>query len=629
MLSMSCVLPYLLLVSTLAANSVEAKVVWLDQLDLGYVVQGWGTAQAQKSIQGKPLQIGNESFVHGIGTHSPGQCSFDLHGKAFHFDARIGIDAETGERGSAVFQVVVDGRKVFDSGLRTGGMPPVQVSVDLSGAESLSLVVTDGGDGFDFDHADWADTRISCEDGSTPAPMPLYKSDTLITTHQPRSDPLVSKRAVELAQRSGQPWLNWTATGVKGYHLLQLQPGKCQVETLTGTPPSRSEGVFANEHALKKNEVLVVDQKSSPAVQIRVLQQPRDENDFQATVEIDAPVSVQHLELAFFRVPLADVFKEFHTADGTSTLQNRAAEAELSGNYTAASAGWESVALSSRNRIVRTFALERYFAILPILPTSINTLERDRVNEAMKHYTDQKISSGFLVGRHVIWVLPKDVISNAAMKRAFAEADAVYGFLRYISDNDTNTRLGRRLVIRYMVESTYSGGLYGDHGVGFGGKGPQLPYDGRSGLFHEISHDVMNGPNFLNTVPGFGEGWATFAVVPAFDYFGWDELRDGLKERFIQTFESYRAKGANYDQLPGYDANAGFLLRITERLCPGFNWVPLRAWQHAARNSEEPGDPSERIKSFVALLRSVGGNNSFDDEFLHSIGLPVTVVDHK
>ena len=72
------------------------------------------------------------------------------------------MDQEVGTKGSVVFQVWADGVKLHDSGVLTGSAPPQTVSVDVSGRRQLSLVVTDGGDGVNSDHADWADARVTC-----------------------------------------------------------------------------------------------------------------------------------------------------------------------------------------------------------------------------------------------------------------------------------------------------------------------------------------------------------------------------------------------------------------------------------------------------------------------------------
>lgn len=37
---------------------------------------------------------------------------------------------------------------------------PLSVDVDLTGAQQLRLITTDGGDGIACDHAEWADARL-------------------------------------------------------------------------------------------------------------------------------------------------------------------------------------------------------------------------------------------------------------------------------------------------------------------------------------------------------------------------------------------------------------------------------------------------------------------------------------
>jgi alpha-galactosidase len=39
---------------------------------------------------------------------------------------------------------------------------PVQVDASISGRTTLHLVAGDGGDGNNYDHADWADARLLC-----------------------------------------------------------------------------------------------------------------------------------------------------------------------------------------------------------------------------------------------------------------------------------------------------------------------------------------------------------------------------------------------------------------------------------------------------------------------------------
>jgi alpha-galactosidase len=73
----------------------------------------------------------------------------------------LGIDAETAGRGSVVFSLVADGVTVYTSPTVTS-TSPVQVDASISGRTTLHLVAGDGGDGNNYDHADWADARLLC-----------------------------------------------------------------------------------------------------------------------------------------------------------------------------------------------------------------------------------------------------------------------------------------------------------------------------------------------------------------------------------------------------------------------------------------------------------------------------------
>ena len=47
----------------LAMKPLPAQTVWLDQLDLSTATQGYGTAQKNKSIDGKIMTIAGKTFV--------------------------------------------------------------------------------------------------------------------------------------------------------------------------------------------------------------------------------------------------------------------------------------------------------------------------------------------------------------------------------------------------------------------------------------------------------------------------------------------------------------------------------------------------------------------------------------
>jgi hypothetical protein len=108
------------------------------------------------------LRIKDKEFARGLGTHANGEMHFDLRGQFMTFEAEVGVQWSDGKSaGSVVFQVIVDGKKVFDSGVMRENDPPRPVSASVEGADELRLVVSDASDGITADCADWADAKLT------------------------------------------------------------------------------------------------------------------------------------------------------------------------------------------------------------------------------------------------------------------------------------------------------------------------------------------------------------------------------------------------------------------------------------------------------------------------------------
>jgi alpha-galactosidase len=140
--------------------ATAAETVWLDSLDLSSMEQGWGSPQLKRSVTKSPLVISGRSFERGVGTHSVSTYALDLAGGSEKFQATVGLDDSAAGKGSVVFQVIADGKTLFNSGVMRSGSTPMRVDVDLAGVRKVVLTVGDGGDGYQFDHADWADARF-------------------------------------------------------------------------------------------------------------------------------------------------------------------------------------------------------------------------------------------------------------------------------------------------------------------------------------------------------------------------------------------------------------------------------------------------------------------------------------
>jgi alpha-galactosidase len=151
-----------------AAARGDVPGIALEALDLGCMLQDWGRPQAARSVDGGPLRLNGQVHAGGVGTHAGSELDIALDGLATRFSAWVGVDDESGTRGSVRFAVLVDDSEVERTEILRGGDAARHLSVDLRGAQLLTLLVEDAGDGIDHDHADWADARIEVLPGIPP-----------------------------------------------------------------------------------------------------------------------------------------------------------------------------------------------------------------------------------------------------------------------------------------------------------------------------------------------------------------------------------------------------------------------------------------------------------------------------
>lgn len=123
---------------------------------------GWtpnkdGLPRRNKDIEGHPLRLGARVYRQGIGTHAPSEIVYDLDGRYSRLTAVVG----GGEaNGTVVFQVYGDGQLLYTSGVLHGLRETERVDVSLANVRRLRLVVSDAGDGYISDVANWADAKL-------------------------------------------------------------------------------------------------------------------------------------------------------------------------------------------------------------------------------------------------------------------------------------------------------------------------------------------------------------------------------------------------------------------------------------------------------------------------------------
>jgi len=188
------------------AGMAGSRTVWLDQLDLAQIRQGWGKPVANHSVVSMPLRLNGTTYERGVGSHAPGGFHVMLDGNAERFQAVVGIDDETIGRGSATVKIYTDkGGLVFDSGVLKPNQAPQQIDVDIRGVNRLVVIVGSADNANAYDHLDWADARFIVA-GADPQLVSAPPEEKVILTPKPARTPRINGPRV-YGVRPGSPFL--------------------------------------------------------------------------------------------------------------------------------------------------------------------------------------------------------------------------------------------------------------------------------------------------------------------------------------------------------------------------------------------------------------------------------------
>jgi 4-amino-4-deoxy-L-arabinose transferase-like glycosyltransferase len=109
---------------------------------------------------GEAVNMGGVTYRFGIGMQAWTHMQFTAPHGASALEATIGFSESVSDcdRSLVTFEVWGDDeRRIFDSGPFTAGMTPRRISVPLGGASTITLVVTEAGNGHECDKVFWAE----------------------------------------------------------------------------------------------------------------------------------------------------------------------------------------------------------------------------------------------------------------------------------------------------------------------------------------------------------------------------------------------------------------------------------------------------------------------------------------
>ncbi|MBR1838308.1 MAG: NPCBM/NEW2 domain-containing protein [Bacteroidaceae bacterium] len=157
------------------------QVAPLSEMDLTKTICGWGTVQANKSIDGHTLTLAGVSYANGVGTHADAQIVVKLNGSALRFRCVLGIDDETNGEGEVNYTFTGQGenglRTTLQAGVIKGGATPVDIDLDVNGFKYLFMDFHQGENDWN-DHIDLANARLLWNDDEGAASSPFIVSKT-------------------------------------------------------------------------------------------------------------------------------------------------------------------------------------------------------------------------------------------------------------------------------------------------------------------------------------------------------------------------------------------------------------------------------------------------------------------
>jgi hypothetical protein len=134
----------------------------LGDLRSTFVQQEWGEPRMNATVEGKPILVDGATIHEAFGVHAYSKVVFNLLGSGGTFSARAALpDYSKTTAVSVKFKVLLDGQTAWESPLMQSGHAPVNVEVPLRQSKILTLIVEDGGDSNNFDHALWLEPRIT------------------------------------------------------------------------------------------------------------------------------------------------------------------------------------------------------------------------------------------------------------------------------------------------------------------------------------------------------------------------------------------------------------------------------------------------------------------------------------
>ena len=137
----------------------QERKVFLSDLTPIDTLSGFALPRFDRTWDGLPIRLNGVVYSRGIGMHAWCQSTYSVPEGAQFFRSIIGISdgIKSCKKTAVTFELLdQEGRVLYGSGLVDHKTLAKSIQIDVSNVEKLTLKVTEGGNGRDCDHANWA-----------------------------------------------------------------------------------------------------------------------------------------------------------------------------------------------------------------------------------------------------------------------------------------------------------------------------------------------------------------------------------------------------------------------------------------------------------------------------------------
>jgi len=116
--------------------------------------------RTDRTFEGSPLQLDGKKYRKGLAMQSRTTVAYRLGGKFGKFFATVGIDDDIGERGHVELVIRADSREIFRGFVAGTDEEPLNLELDVSDVQRISILVDHGEGGNAGDHLLLCDARV-------------------------------------------------------------------------------------------------------------------------------------------------------------------------------------------------------------------------------------------------------------------------------------------------------------------------------------------------------------------------------------------------------------------------------------------------------------------------------------